>query len=121
MPIPLVPIAVGVGVAAFGAGRKFLKNLEVTREADEAKARARGAYLQLAFAVDTIRADNDEVAAGHLAQAKDSLDNARVMLNVATTAEAADAAEEVINEGFDHIERACTALGIEPPQRFSDV
>ncbi|GGC69257.1 hypothetical protein IEU95_02140 [Hoyosella rhizosphaerae] len=121
MVLPLIPIAVGVGVAAFGAGRKFLKNLEVTRAADEAKAQARGSYLQLAFAVDTIRHDNDEVAAEHLASAKECLDNARVMLNVATTVEAAVSAQGVITEGFEHIELACSALGIEPPQRFTEI
>ncbi|MBB3036088.1 hypothetical protein [Hoyosella altamirensis] len=121
MALPLIPIAIGVGVAAFGAGRKLLKSMETTRLADESKAKARGAYLQLAFAVDTIRADDDPIASEHLGRAKDFLDSARVMLDVATTPEAADAAGEVVSEGFEQVEMACAALGIEPPRRLSEL
>lgn len=121
MALPLIPIAIGVGVAAFGAGRKLLKNLETTRQADDAKAKARSAYLQLAFAVDTIHAEDDDVAHQHLGRAKDLLERARVMLDVAATPEAADAAGAVILEGFEQVEMACAALGIEPPKRASEL
>lgn len=121
MALPLIPIAIGVGVAAFGAGRKLLKNLETTRQTDESKAKARSAYLQLAFAVDTIHAEDDDVASAHVARAKDLLDQARVMLDVAATPEAAEAAGDVINEGFEQVEMACAAIGIEPPRRVTEL
>jgi hypothetical protein len=114
MVAPLIPIAIGLGAAA-GAGIKFVRNVDRARKADAAKARAREAYLQLGFALESVDADAGPVAANHLAQARRKWDEARALIGEAADAKAADEAYAVIAEGLEQITLARAALGSAQP------
>lgn len=115
MVAPLIPIAIGIGVAAAGVGRQFLRNLERARQADSSKARAREAYLRLGFAVETLDVKRDAVAAEHVAKARQEWGAARELIMDANTVETADAAYAVIAAGLEQVTLARIALGLEQP------
>lgn len=119
MVAPLIPIAIGVGVAAVGAGRQFMRNLDKARKADTAKARAREAYLRLGFAVETLDAKGDAVAAEHLVAARRQWAFAREVIMDTHTQEAADAVYEVIAAGLEQVTLARIALGLEQPKELA--
>lgn len=113
--LPLIPIAIGLGVLAAGVAGPLLRQLAERDRAAAAKARARVTHQRLGHGVETIDPGANAIAQTELARAAERWQTTGALLEEAGTFEECVDAERAAEEGLHHLVKACRALGIEPP------
>lgn len=112
--LPLIPIAIGLGVLA-GAAVPLLRQRAERDRTAAARTRARVTYQRLGHGVETIDPGANATAQAELARAAERWQTAGALLEEAGTFEECVDAERTAEEGLHHLIKGCRALGIEPP------
>lgn len=113
--LPIIPLVIGVGAVVAGAAVPAARASQRRQRLVQAKARARAVYRRLEFCVETIDPGADLTAADELSRASERWHTAGALLAEAVSEEQCAVAEDVAQEGLEHVAAACRKLGIDPP------